>query len=340
MKSSFRVTQNRGMAALAMTFVFMSTLHAGSQAVASAKAVTFPHVVKDTNEIGPMPNGYDYELWKQKPGSVTMTVYNDEAKFKVEWTNINNFVSRVGLKFDETQTHQEIGTFTADLAFQKSTVQNGLAYYGIYGWTVDPLVEFYIMEDWDNWRPKAGEGDHLSKGTNTVDGAVYDIVTRQMVNQPSIKDVQSFPQVFSIRQNKRSSGAISISEHFKQWESKGIKMGKLYEVKIKVESYSGENASSGSCNVTKAQVMLNGKIPTGIGSLPRLATPERYSFSDNSSNQGEYTLISLTGEKIRSMTLNSSKPVQFPTDNVAPGMYYLHFKGNGSAPVTKPLLVK
>ena len=45
-------------------------------------------------------------------------------------------------KFDETQTHDEIGTFTADVAFQKGQISGGLAYFGIYGWTVDPLVEF------------------------------------------------------------------------------------------------------------------------------------------------------------------------------------------------------
>lgn len=320
-----------------MALILMNAMNTRAQGVTP----TFPHVIKDTNEIGPMPNGYDYELWKQTPGSVTMTVYNDDAKFKVEWSNINNFVSRVGLKFDETRTHQEIGTFTAELAFQKSGVQgDGLAYYGIYGWTVDPLVEFYIMEDWDNWRPQAGSGDHIGKGTNTVDGAQYDVVTRQMVNQPSIKDVQSFPQVFSIRQQKRSSGSISISEHFKQWESKGIKMGKLYEVKIKVESYSGSNGSSGSCNVTKAAVMLNGKIPTKVGAVPGVLSSERHSFSDNSNSHGVYTLISLTGEKMGSMMFNPSKPTVFPAGNVAPGLYYLQFRRNGIVPVTRPLLVK
>ena len=338
MKLLFCGVHSRCMATLAMAFIFMNTMNAGAQ---EEEEITFPHVINNENEIGPMPNGYDYELWKQDPGTVTMTVYNDEAKFKVEWSNINNFVARVGLKFDETQTHEELGTFTADVAFQKSGVQgDGLAYYGIYGWTVDPLVEFYVMEDWDNWKPTAGSGDHVGKGTINVDSAQYDVVTRQMVNQPSIKDVQSFPQVFSIRQQTRSSGSVSVSEHFKQWESKGIQLGKLYEVKIKVESYSGSNGSSGSCDVTKAAVMLNGKIPTRIRSAPGVVSRERYSFSGNGNTRGVYTLISLTGEKIGSVTFNPSKPAVFPTDNVAPGLYYLHFQGNGIVPVTKPLLVR
>ncbi|MBN1757934.1 MAG: glycoside hydrolase family 11 protein [Chitinispirillaceae bacterium] len=340
MKSRHPAIHFRSISTLAMAFFFMNTINVYAQEEEEEEEITFPHVINNENEIGPMPNGYDYELWKQSPGTVKMTVYNDEAKFKVEWSNINNFVARVGLKFDETQTHQEIGTFTSDLAFQKSGVQgDGLAYYGIYGWTVDPLVEFYVMEDWDNWHPTAGQGDHVGKGTNNVDGAQYDVVTRQMVNQPSIKDIQSFPQVFSIRQQKRSSGHISISEHFKQWESKGIKLGKLYEVKIKVESYSGSNGSSGNCNVTKAAVLLNGEIPTRV-SAPRLVSRDEYTLTRNSSTRGVYTLISLTGKQIGSMTFDPLKPAVFPTDNVAPGLYYLHFQRNGIAPVTRPLVVK
>lgn len=318
----------------------MNTVNAGTQAD-TQKVITFPYVIDNKNESGPMPNGYDYELWKQSAGTVKMTVYNDEGKFKVDWSNINNFVARVGLKYDETKTHGEIGTFTADVAFQKGALQgSGLAYYGIYGWTVDPLVEFYVMEDWTNWRPQGGDGAHTAKGTISVDGSQYNVLTRQQQNQPSIKGTASFPQVFSIRQQTRSSGTISISEHFKQWEKLGITLGKLYEVKIKVESYSESNASSGSCNVTKAIIMVNGKIPTATVPARGVIAQEHYSFSDNNNTQGVYTLISLNGEKIKSMTLNPSKPSIFPTDNVAPGLYFLQFQRNGIVPVTKPLLVK
>ncbi|MDO5577137.1 MAG: glycoside hydrolase family 11 protein, partial [Fibrobacter sp.] len=230
------------MAAMAMAAFLMNTTGVDAQ---QGKEITFPYDVTK-NESGPMPNGYDYEMWKQDPGTVKMTVLNEDAKFNVEWNGIQNVVARVGLKYDETQTHEEIGTFTADFEFQKGNLSGGLSYYGIYGWTVDPLVEFYVMEDWEQWRPTAGDGSgHQGKGTINVDGSTYDIVTRQQNNQPSIKGNGNFPQVFSIRQNKRQSGTISISEHFKKWESLGISFGKMYEVKIKVEAYSGDSRGNG-----------------------------------------------------------------------------------------------
>lgn len=319
----------------ALAFVFMNTMNISAQ-----DNITFPHVIDNKSSRGPMPNGYHFEMWKQDPGNVKMTVFNDDAKFDVEWRNIQNFVARVGLVYDETKTHQEIGTFTADLEFQKSSIQNGLAYFGIYGWTVDPLVEYYVMEDWVSWRPRGGDGSHQSKGTITVDGAQYDVVTRQMNNQPSIKGTVSFPQVFSIRQQTRSSGSVSISEHFKQWEKLGVKLGKMYEVKIKVESYSGQNQSTGSCKVTKGVIKVDGEIPTAIIPFHGEIAHERRTFADFNIANGSYTLISLTGQEISSIASDLSQPPVFSKSDVAPGIYLLQSKVNGVTLETRPWHIK
>ncbi|HEX3020198.1 MAG TPA: glycoside hydrolase family 11 protein [Chitinispirillaceae bacterium] len=322
----------------ALTLTFLNVMNAGAQD--TTEVITFPYVINNENSRGPMPNGYHYEMWKQDPGTVKMTVPNDEAKFDVEWRNIQNFVARVGLVYDETKTHEQIGTFTADLEFQKSSIQNGLAYFGIYGWTVEPLVEYYIMEDWVSWRPRGGDGSgHQSKGTITVDGAQYDVVTRQMNNQPSIKGTASFPQVFSIRQNTRSSGSISISEHFKQWEKLGIKFGNLYEVKIKVESYNGQSQSTGSCKVTKGVIKVDGLIPTAIMPFRGQIADKRPNLTDFTTH-GAYTLISLNGQKIRSIACDPSQPLVFSKNNFAPGIYLMQSKVNGATLNTRPLLVK
>lgn len=321
-----------------LAFVFFNTMNVNAQ----DDSITFPYVINSENTSGPMPNGYHYEMWKQNPGTVKMTVPNDEAKFEVEWRNIQNFVARVGLKFDETQTHDEIGTFTADVAFQKGQISGGLAYFGIYGWTVDPLVEFYVMEDWQEWRPRAGDqSGHQGKGTINVDGANYDVVTRQMRGQPSIKgDATDFPQVFSIRQNTRSSGSISISEHFKKWESLGIKLGNLYEVKIKVESYSGSDGGSGSCKVTQGKILVNGMIPTLTKPFSVDFSGGRRNLTGLTSTNGTYTLISLTGQKISSISSDLSQPPVFPMNNIAPGIYLLQSKVNGVTVQTRQWVVK
>ncbi|NLG18334.1 MAG: glycoside hydrolase family 11 protein [Fibrobacter sp.] len=333
MSSFYHAIHFRCTAIAVLAFIFLSAMKVWAQ-----NDVTFPLVI-DSVKSNPIPNGYHYEMWKQPAGTVKMTVYNQDATFDVEWSNIQNFVARVGLKYDETKTHKEIGVFTAEVEFQKGQIRNGLAYFGIYGWTVEPLVEYYVMEDWQDWRPRAGDGMHTLVGTINVDGSDYEVITRQMKQQPSVKGTQDFPQVFSIRKNTRASGTISISNHFNKWEDMGIDLGKLYEVKIKVESYSGNNNGSGSCKVTKGKILVDG-IPTSIQPICDDFSAKRQNFTGLNSTNGTYTLISLSGQKISSIASDLSQPPVFSKNNVSPGIYLLQSKLNGVTLQTRQWVVK
>jgi len=183
-------------------------------------------------------DGYDYELWKDN-GTTSMTL-NGGGTFSCQWSNINNALFRTGKKYNETQTHQQLGNISINYACNYQP--NGNSYLSVYGWTVDPLVEYYIVESWGSWRPPGS----TSKGTITVDGATYDLYETTRVNQPSIKGTATFQQYWSVRTSKRTSGTISVSDHFKAWESRGMKMGKMYEVSFVVEGYQ----SSGKADVT------------------------------------------------------------------------------------------
>ncbi|MDO5576024.1 MAG: glycoside hydrolase family 11 protein, partial [Fibrobacter sp.] len=301
--------------------------------------ITFPYVINNVNEIGPMPNGYDYEMWKHPAGEVKMTVYNDEAKFDAEWNNVINFLARVGLKYDETRTHDQIGTITADFEFKETkTPEKAMVYYGIYGWTVDPLVEFYIMENWTNWRPREGDGKHFLKDVITVDGSEYDVITRDQKNCPSIKgDGANFLQILNIRKDKRSSGNISISEHFKHWERLGLEFGNLYEVKLKVETYKSDSTSCGACKLTKGEILVNGKIPAST--MPMRDMLMRGCKPMANGKSGAFTIFSLNGQRVKSVPFDLSGNKIVTISNIAPGLY-IQTKGNSSTLSTRPMLVK
>ncbi len=209
----------------------------------NVQAVT-PLTITDT-KTGTF-DGYDYELWKDS-GTTSMTL-NGGGKFSCQWSNINNALFRTGKKYDETKTHQQLGTITLDYAanYQPS----GNSYLAVYGWTVDPLVEYYIIDSWGNWRPPGA----TSKGQITVDGATYDVYETTRVNQPSIKGNTTFQQYWSVRTSKRTSGTISVSEHFKAWEKMGMKMGKMYEISLVVEGYQ----SSGRADITAMSLNVGG----------------------------------------------------------------------------------
>ncbi len=189
-------------------------------------------------------DGYDYELWKDS-GNTSMTL-NGGGAFSCEWNNINNALFRTGKKYDETKTHQELGYISME--YSCNYQPSGNSYLSVYGWTSSPLVEYYIIESWGNWRPPGA----TSKGTITVDGATYDVYETTRVNQPSIKGTATFQQYWSVRTTKRTSGSISVTDHFKAWESMGMKMGKMYEVSLVVEGYQ----SSGKADVTNMTINI------------------------------------------------------------------------------------
>ena len=112
------------------------------------------------------------------------------------------------------------------------------------------MVEYYIVESWGTWRPPGA----TSKGTITVDGGTYDVYETTRVNQPSIDGNTTFQQYWSVRTSKRTSGTISVTEHFKAWENMGMKMGKLYEAALNVEGYQ----SSGWADVYKNNINVGG----------------------------------------------------------------------------------
>ena len=56
-------------------------------------------------------------------------------------------------------------------------VANGLVYVGIYGWSVNPCVEWYIVDDSYNKMP-VNPGSTTNKGTAMIDGGTYTLYTR------------------------------------------------------------------------------------------------------------------------------------------------------------------
>ena len=50
--------------------------------------------------------------------------------------------------WNSTKTYSQLGTISADFAFTKTGSAGGYSYIGIYGWSENPLHEYYIVEDW------------------------------------------------------------------------------------------------------------------------------------------------------------------------------------------------
>jgi hypothetical protein len=307
-------------AAMSAAFLFLSA----SQVASTSKDYC-------SSSTGSMSNGYHYEYWAAGGGTACMTVYNVDATFKANWSSSGDFLARIGLRYNETKTPADIGKFSSEFAFTKTGV-SGLCYIGIYGWTNNPLIEYYIIEDWVNSQWTSAPSVGTKKATITVDSGSYFVYTNQRTGASIHGDNATFMQFYSIRQKGRQSGHISISRHFSIWDSLGMTMGKLYEVKLLVE---GMNSGSGTVDFTKGIVVLSttGALVPEISR--RTIDPGRDPSLQNSLNhyRDQSRLISINGAEIGSMRLNSSEPP-------ANGLYFLWPNGDRKVSAARTLFIK
>ena len=210
---------------------------------------------------GTGPDGYSYEIWAADTSQPSSMTLGKNGAFSTEWNCAGpqgNFLARRGIDMGSTKTYQQYGSIECDFDVDWSAGSSGNSRICIYGWTQNPLVEYYIVEDWKNWCPPNGSpGAGSPLGNFTLDGAKY-YIYKENRNSYTIEGNKPFVQYFSVRSSGRTKGTISVSKHFEAWEAKGLQMGKMYEVAFNVEGWE----SSGRATVNKNTMYLNG-IPYG-----------------------------------------------------------------------------
>jgi endo-1,4-beta-xylanase len=208
-----------------------------------------------TSAQGTTDGDYTYNIYSSGQGTGCMTVFGIDATFSATWSNVVDWIGRVGLAFDETKTYSQIGTLSSDFAYTMNVGSGGYGNIGIYGWSVastampNGLHEYYIAENWLGPRPA-----FTTVGTFTIEGeGTYDVQTNTQTNQPTITGTnETFVQFWSVRQTPRLCGHISISQHFAEWASLGLQLGNLEEARILVEAQD----NTGTIEFTTATVVV------------------------------------------------------------------------------------
>ncbi len=221
---------------------------------ASIPAVAYAADQQTRGNIG----GYDYEMWNQN-GQGQASMNPGAGSFTCSWSNIENFLARMGKNFDsQKKNYKAFGNIV--LTYDVEYTPRGNSYMCVYGWTRNPLMEYYIVEGWGDWRPPGNDGER--KGNVTLNGNTYEIAKTMRYNQPSLDGTSTFPQYWSIRTTSGSAnnqtnymkGTIDVSKHFDAWSQAGLDMsGTLYEVSLNIEGY----RSNGSANVKSVTVTTN-----------------------------------------------------------------------------------
>ena len=133
----------------------------------------------------------------------------------------------------------------------KSGSAGGYSYIGIYGWSVNPCVEWYIVDDAYGSLPFNPGGSMV--GTATIDGGTYNIIARSTTGTGGNRcgNVSSWNQIYSMRTSKRSCGTISITDHWNAWAKANQQLGSMLEASILIEAGGGSGSISfPTANVT------------------------------------------------------------------------------------------
>ncbi len=179
-----------------------------------------------------------WEIWSNT-GNGELVTY-DVPAFSAIWDEAGGYLGRLGYEWggfgDTPEPYEAHGTITAQFVANKSGSAGGYSYVGMYGWSNDPCVEWYVVEDSFNGLP-FNPGGTVDKGDIEIDGGTYVVYTRDTTGTGGSRcsGVNSWIQYYSIRRAARSCGTISLTEHFDAWKSKGMELGALLEAKILVE---------------------------------------------------------------------------------------------------------
>lgn len=124
----------------------------------------------------------------------------------------------------------------------QTTASSGTVLVSVYGWTTNPLIEYYVQEYTNNG---AGSAQGQKMGTVDCDGSTYDIWKHQQQNQPSIQGTSTFWQYISNRQNRRpGSGSVNLKCHFDAWAKYGMNLGQHNYQTLSTEGWGNAGGNS------------------------------------------------------------------------------------------------
>jgi endo-1,4-beta-xylanase len=212
------------------------------------------------------PPGLSWSIWSNGSSTVgdtsCITTYGSNAAFGASWSSgtgqNQDFLARMGLEWGNSGPTYNQYTITAQFAeSSKSGNVNGkYSYIGIYGWSINPCIEWYIIDDSYGTMPVNLGSSATSEGTANIDGGTYNLYLRSTTGTGGNRcgsTVTSWNQFYSIRQTARTCGTISITQHFTAWANAkptAMTLGTLLEAKILIETGGG----TGSINFPIANV--------------------------------------------------------------------------------------
>jgi endo-1,4-beta-xylanase len=180
-------------------------------------------------------SGFFYSLFTSS-GSATMTFPGASqfpGNYAITWSGVGDVVGGKGWS---TGGNRTVG-YNVGSASGYNTIS-------VYGWTTNPLVEYYITELGSLFTANA-----TFKGSVTSDGHTYNTYEHLQVNQPSIEGTATFEQYLDAwgGSSVGANHSVTTGNHFSHWESLGMDLGSFNYMILATEAFNG---ASGEVNAT------------------------------------------------------------------------------------------
>ncbi|KAK6441722.1 hypothetical protein LTR95_002055 [Oleoguttula sp. CCFEE 5521] len=184
----------------------------------------------------------------------------------------------------------------------------GAAYLALYGWTRNPLVEYYVIEAMGNHNPS----DNVSAtqyGCLQSDGGTYEVWEKKRTNAASIDgDHTNFEQYWSVRTTMHTGGQITLANHIAAWKAAGLLLGTQQYLDIAIESQQGAGSAVITVGTAPSTALPNTPTPTrrtarAAGTCPRSSTTRLTSTTKSSSTT---TKVSTTTTTVATTTTTAA----------------------------------
>lgn len=200
--------------------------------------------------------GYFWTMWraKDKNGKLDITFPSSKkysGNFEISYKNVKNVVGGKGWEKGTQRTiNYNIGHLSGNPEF-----------VGVYGWTQNPDVEYYVSEKGSGGTDNAGNGYKFVKSYKS-EGNSYRFYEKKISGLPCA--LQSGPCNFwrykSIRQNRSANNKnqkINMRDHVRIWRQNGSAGGRRkkwgtfvqYQV-FGIESFSNQEKATARINAT------------------------------------------------------------------------------------------
>jgi len=267
-----------------------------------------------TNTEG-IHDGFFYKFWTENEDNDASMTLGEAGNYKTTYNNVQNSIAGKGW---------EIGKPDRKICYEGSFDGGANSFLSVYGWTREPIIEYYVIENHGQWIPPGSTSSLEYRGTYNSDGGTYRAYFTRRTSGSLIEANTEYLQYFSVRAETRTSGTVTFANHVDAWKSFEMEMGTIWDYQIMaIEGY----LTNGSSNITVSECSppFSVEISQPISNTSFLQTDTITLQANASTNTGLITKVEFYNGDTK-LGEDDSAPYTYTWNNATKGRYEITAK--------------